>query len=88
MRRDQLYNVTCADVAGVARRCISVTQDYTPQEIVGGLALTFLLLCEHVGIHPGNALEAGGRIINRFHDTDPGNLRGLRRYLKEEIRNG
>jgi hypothetical protein len=87
VRRDQLANVSAVEVAEVARSCISITQSYPPQTIVAGLCLTFVLLCEHMKVRPSWCLEVCANVLKQFHKTDPGNLRGLKRYLTEEIPN-
>ncbi len=57
-----------------------------PAQVVMASAIIFLLSCERFKLNPREVLDIADLVIRKSHDLDPRYVRGIREYLKEELR--
>jgi len=57
-----------------------------PADLVGSVGIMFLLSCERFKLDPREVLNVCDRILKDATQNDPNAPRGLREYLKKELR--
>ena len=88
MRLDRLYDVTWADLRLVAYNWIDRLDKQKirrPADIVAGLGVLFLLVCERYDLDPREALVVSDRILRRATEVTPMYPRAMRAYLRHEV---
>lgn len=90
MRHDRLYDLRWREIRQVAFSWIDQLDRIAhkrPAQVVGGLAVVFLLVCERFKADPRRVLETAERILRRAQDTEPMYPGAIRDYLRSEMPN-
>ena len=90
MRHDRLYDVQWALVKQVSFAYLTQLDKIkirNPSQVVVGIAVLFLLVCERFRLDPPRVLETAGRVLRRARDVEPQYPRGIAEYLQKELPN-
>lgn len=86
MRLDTLYDIDFKRVRDGLLDVNTKLTHFKSAEYMTTIAAMFLLLCERFSVDPRKALEVADRVLRRASDRNPVELRAVRRYLREEIK--
>jgi len=89
MRYDRLYDVRWRWIKQVSFAYLDTLDKIshkTPAQVVSGVAVLFLLVCERFELDPRRVLETADRILRRARDVEPMYPRGIAEYLTRELR--
>lgn len=84
MDRDALFNADHARVAEGAMAVIDSLQHRTPEVQVAAAAAIFMLINQHYGVRPTDAVTAAGNIIERA-GAMTAEFRAVQDYMKYEL---
>ena len=85
LRFDRLYDVTPDRLRKSALRMLHRMANRKPEDIVIGISTLFILICQRYRVEPRAVLEVAERILRDMGDKNPPVLRGMKRYLKEDL---
>ena len=88
MRLEQLYDVRWELIKQAAIAWfvgLDMTAHKAPSQVVMGIAINFILVCERFGLNPREVLTVTDRVIRRSREHTPQYVRGMEQYLREEI---
>lgn len=60
----------------------------TPNMVVMGVAVLFLLVCERFKLEPREVLDTAARVLRRAREVEPQYPRGISEYLHKELPDG
>ncbi len=84
MHRDRLFNAQHGRVARAAMHQIDKMQDVPAEERVAAAAAVFMLLTNHYGVRPTDAIEAAGNMIEQAGGVTA-EFRAVQDYIKYEF---
>jgi hypothetical protein len=82
---DTLAAVSAAKVGPAAMSLVDAMQRFRPEEQAAGFAVSFLILCKKLRVHPGTVLSVAERIIEVEGKKIP-EIRAALAYIENEIR--
>ncbi|NRA09623.1 MAG: hypothetical protein HRU02_15820 [Myxococcales bacterium] len=91
MRLQDIYDVRWSRVREQAFAYINLfgkakDQGFAQErDLVTGVAVNFLLVCERFKLDPRRVLETADRITRRARDVSPQYVRGIEEYLAQEL---
>lgn len=91
MVRDSLFAVRWHFVKQVCQQWLDSLDRVKyniPAQVVMANAVIFLLTCERFKLNPREVLDIADTVIRKSFDIDPRYVRGIREYLKEELKDG
>lgn len=89
--RDGLFNIQWRYVKQVCQQWLDSLDRVgfkIPAQVVMASAILFLLQCERFKLNPREVLDIADLVIRKSYDLDPRYVRGIRQYLKEELKDG
>lgn len=92
MRHDRLYDVKWRLVKQASFAYIDMMDRTglrnTPNMVVIGVSVLFLLVCERFKLEPRRVLETADRVLRRAREVEPQFPRGIAEYLAKELPDG
>ena len=91
MRHERLYDVRWALVKKASFAYLDMLDKaklrHSPQVVIG-VAVLFLLICERFGLNVRAVLDTADRVLRRARDVEPMYPRGIAEYLRKELGDG
>lgn len=81
---DSLSGMSAGVAGKAAMSAVTAVQALPAEQQIAGLALAFVVLTEKYKVHPTNAMQVVGNMLERMGKTD-GYLRSLDSYVKHEL---
>ena len=88
MKHDRLYDIQWKAIREVSFSYIDRVDKLgvkSPQQVVGGIGVLFLLVCERFRLDPRRVLETSDRILRRARDVEPAVPRAIAGFLRNEL---
>lgn len=79
-----MSSVSPKAVGPIGYEVINKIQQHRPEQQAVGIGLTFMLLCEKLGVRPGDVMAVCTRILNSDLQFAP-EVRAMKMYLQEQL---